>query len=69
LRALGGSEKTTFDKVKDKASDLGDKAADKAVELKNAGCSPLDRCAIVTPLVDGVERSKIGHRDSWIASS
>jgi hypothetical protein len=35
---LDGSEKTTFDKVKDKASDLGHKAADKAVELKKQGC-------------------------------
>jgi hypothetical protein len=32
---LDGSEKTAFDKVKDKASDLGHKAADKPVELKN----------------------------------
>jgi sporulation protein YlmC with PRC-barrel domain len=29
------TEKTTFDKVKDKASDLGHKAADKAVDLKD----------------------------------
>jgi sporulation protein YlmC with PRC-barrel domain len=29
------TEKTTFDKVKDKASDMGHRAADKAVELKD----------------------------------
>ena len=36
------SEKTTFDKVKDKASDLGHKAADKAVELKNQAAKKID---------------------------
>jgi hypothetical protein len=36
------TEKTTFDKVKDKASDLGHKAADKAVELKNQATKKID---------------------------
>jgi sporulation protein YlmC with PRC-barrel domain len=36
------SEKTTFDKVKDKASDLGHKAVDKAVELKNQAAKKID---------------------------
>ena len=36
------SEKTTFDKVKDKASDLGHKAADKAVELKDQAAKKID---------------------------
>ena len=36
------TEKTTFDKVKDKASDLGHKAADKAVELKNQAAKKID---------------------------
>jgi sporulation protein YlmC with PRC-barrel domain len=36
------SEKTTFDKVRDKASDLGHKAADKAVELKNQAAKKMD---------------------------
>ncbi len=37
-----GTEKTTFDKVKDKASDLGQKAADKAVELKDQAAKKID---------------------------
>jgi sporulation protein YlmC with PRC-barrel domain len=36
------SEKTTFDMVKDKASELGHKAADKAVELKNQAAKKID---------------------------
>lgn len=36
------SEKTTFDKVKDKASDLGHKAADKAVELKDQAAKKIN---------------------------
>lgn len=35
-------EKTTFDKVKDKASDLGNKAAEKAVELKDQAVQKMD---------------------------
>lgn len=35
-------EKTTFDKVKDKASDLSNKAADKAVELKDQAVQKMD---------------------------
>lgn len=35
-------EKTTFDKVKDKATDLGHKAADKAVELKDQAAKKID---------------------------
>jgi sporulation protein YlmC with PRC-barrel domain len=36
------TEKTTFDKVKDRASDLGHKAADKAVELKDQAVKKVD---------------------------
>jgi sporulation protein YlmC with PRC-barrel domain len=36
------SERTTFDMVKDKASELGHKAADKAVELKNQAVKKID---------------------------
>jgi sporulation protein YlmC with PRC-barrel domain len=36
------TEKTTFDKVKDKASDLGHTAADKAVELKDQAAKKID---------------------------
>ena len=36
------TEKTTFDKVKDKASDLSHKAADKAVELKDQAAKKID---------------------------
>ena len=36
------SEKTTFDTVKDKASDLGRKAADKAIELKDQAAKKID---------------------------
>ena len=36
------TEKTTFDKVKDKASDLGHKAADKAVEMKDQAAKKID---------------------------
>jgi sporulation protein YlmC with PRC-barrel domain len=36
------SERTTFDMVKDKASELGHKAADKAVELKNPAVQKID---------------------------
>ena len=39
---FNATEKTTFDKVKDKASDLGHKAADKAVELKNQAAKKID---------------------------
>jgi sporulation protein YlmC with PRC-barrel domain len=35
-------EKTTFDKVKDRASDLSNKAADKAVELKDQAVQKID---------------------------
>lgn len=35
-------EKTTFDRVKDKAADLGNKAADKAVELKDQAAQKID---------------------------
>jgi sporulation protein YlmC with PRC-barrel domain len=35
-------EKTTFDRVKDRASDLGNKAADKAVELKDQAVQKID---------------------------
>jgi sporulation protein YlmC with PRC-barrel domain len=36
------TEKTIFDKVKDKASDLGHKAADKAIELKDQATRKID---------------------------
>jgi hypothetical protein len=36
------TEKTTFDKVKDKASDLGHKAADKVVEMKDQATQKFD---------------------------
>ena len=36
------TEKTTFDKVKDKASDLGHQAADKAVELKDQAAQKIE---------------------------
>jgi sporulation protein YlmC with PRC-barrel domain len=36
------TEKTTFDKVKDKASDLGHQAADKAVELKGQAAQKIE---------------------------
>ena len=36
------TEKTTFDKVKDKATDLSHKAADKAVELKDQAAQKID---------------------------
>ena len=36
------TEKTTFDKVKDNASDLGHKALDKAVELKDQAAKKID---------------------------
>lgn len=35
-------EKTTFDKVKDRASDLSNKAVDKAVELKDQAAQKID---------------------------
>jgi sporulation protein YlmC with PRC-barrel domain len=35
-------EKTTFDRVKDRASDLSNKAADKAVELKDQAVQKID---------------------------
>jgi hypothetical protein len=40
--AFKATEKTTFDKVKDEASDLGHKAADKAVELKDQAAKKID---------------------------
>jgi sporulation protein YlmC with PRC-barrel domain len=40
--AFTATEKTTFDKVKDKASDLGHTAADKAVELKDQAVKKID---------------------------
>ena len=36
------TEKTAFDKVKDKATDLSHKAADKAVELKDQAAQKID---------------------------
>jgi sporulation protein YlmC with PRC-barrel domain len=36
------TEKTTYDKVKDKAADLGHKAADKAVELKEQAAQKIE---------------------------
>lgn len=36
------TEKTTFDKVKDKAADLGHKTVDKAVELKDQASKKID---------------------------
>jgi hypothetical protein len=36
------TEKTTFDRMKDKASDLGHKAADKAVDLKDQAARKID---------------------------
>jgi sporulation protein YlmC with PRC-barrel domain len=40
--AFMATEKTTFDKVKDKASDLGHQAADKAIELKDQAAKKID---------------------------
>jgi sporulation protein YlmC with PRC-barrel domain len=40
--AFKATEKTTFDKVKDEASDLGHKAADRAVELKDQAAKKID---------------------------
>ena len=40
--AFKATEKTTYDKVKDKAVDLGHKAADKAVELKDLAAQKID---------------------------
>jgi sporulation protein YlmC with PRC-barrel domain len=40
--AFKATEKTTYDKVKDKAADLGHKAADKAVELKDQAAQKID---------------------------
>jgi sporulation protein YlmC with PRC-barrel domain len=40
--AFKATEKTTYDKVKDKAVDLGHKAADKAVELKDQAAQKID---------------------------
>ena len=40
--AFMSTEKTTFDKVKDKATDLGHKAADKAVELKDQAAKKIE---------------------------
>ena len=40
--AFIATEKTTYDKVKDKAVDLGHKAADKAVELKDQAAQKID---------------------------
>jgi hypothetical protein len=40
--AFEAAEKTTFDKVKDKASDLGHQAADKAIELKDQAAKKID---------------------------
>ena len=40
--AFKATEKTTYDKVKEKAADLGNKAADKAVELKDQAAQKID---------------------------
>jgi sporulation protein YlmC with PRC-barrel domain len=40
--AFKATEKTTYDMVKDKAVDLGHKAADKAVELKDQAAQKID---------------------------
>lgn len=40
--AFKATEKTTFDKVKEKATDLSHKAADKAVELKDQAAQKID---------------------------
>jgi sporulation protein YlmC with PRC-barrel domain len=40
--AFKATEKTTFDKVKDKAADLGQKTVDKAVELKDQAAQKID---------------------------
>jgi sporulation protein YlmC with PRC-barrel domain len=44
MQAAGfrATEKTTFDKVKDKAADLGQKAADKAVDLKDQAAQKIE---------------------------
>ena len=39
---LKATEKTTFDKVEDSASDLGHKAVDKAVGLKDQAAKKID---------------------------
>ena len=36
------TEKTTMDKVKDKAADIGHKTVDKAVELKDTGVQKIE---------------------------
>jgi sporulation protein YlmC with PRC-barrel domain len=41
-QSFKATEKTTFDKVKEKASDLGHKAADKAVDLKDQAARKID---------------------------
>ena len=40
--AFKAIEKTIFDRVKDRASDLGNKAADKAIELKDQAVQKMD---------------------------
>ena len=40
--AFKATEKTTYDKVKDKATDLSHNAADKAVELKDQAAQKID---------------------------
>ena len=40
--AFKATEKTTYDKVKDKAVDLGHKTVDKAVELKDQAAQKID---------------------------
>ena len=40
--AFKATEKTTYDKVKDKAVDLGHKTVDKAVELKDQAARKID---------------------------
>ena len=40
--AFKATEKTTYDKVKDKAADLGHKTVDKAVELKDQAAQKID---------------------------
>jgi sporulation protein YlmC with PRC-barrel domain len=40
--AFKATEKTTFDKVKDKATDLGHKTVDKAVEIKDQAAQKID---------------------------
>ena len=52
--AFKATEKTTFDKVKDKAADLSHKTVDKAVELKDQAAQKIDDMKKSEPTKQGV---------------